>query len=256
MHKEIDTTIDFRLDTPTKKKIPDTLEDPDTYSENLRRYHQLLWSKPLPNGAAFKLEYDRSSPPYYLRHQSAAGEFSLASDTVVPSFWRERDISAVIIALTANELGALHTLGYTIGAMMVWPANQIDGKMTINAARGCHPRIKDRFDLTVECIRRYYSFPSRLSNEFNPLGKTFARYADFFALFGNFRGFVEFFLLQDLVTEDFSEVRFMMPFDPEEFPVGPFPRSIEAYRAYKQKASDFIEARNERILASSCCSSD
>ncbi|WP_113903400.1 DUF6994 family protein [Brevibacterium celere] len=27
---------------------------------------------------------------------------------------------------------------------------------TINGARGLHPRIVDRFDLTLECIRRHY----------------------------------------------------------------------------------------------------
>lgn len=36
---------------------------------------------------------------------------------------------------------------------MVFPGNRIDKKMTINQARGCHPRIRDRFDLTVEFIR-------------------------------------------------------------------------------------------------------
>lgn len=39
---------------------------------------------------------------------------------------------------------------------MVFPSNMVDGKMTINWARGCHTRITDRFDLTVECIRRHY----------------------------------------------------------------------------------------------------
>jgi hypothetical protein len=41
-----------------------------------------------------------------------------------------------------------------------------------------------------------------------------------------------------------------MPFDHDEFIVGPMPRTVEAYRAYKQKASDFIRARNQRILNS------
>lgn len=245
MHSEINIKFDFRSDTRTDK-------DPDTYSETLRRYHKLLWSKPLPNGATFELEYHRSSPPYYLRHQSEMGEFVLSSDAVVPSFTRARDqdVATVVEKMPVEELDAFNTLGYTIGGMMIFPANQIDRKMTINGARGCHPRIKDRFDLTVECIRRYYSDESNLSNEYNPLAKTLARYADFFKLFGNFRGYVEFFLLHDLVTEDFSEVRFMMPFDHDEFIVGPMPRTVEAYRAYKQKASDFIRARNQRILNS------
>jgi hypothetical protein len=34
------------------------------------------------------------------------------------------------------------------------------------------------------------------------------RYRDFFALFESFRGYVDFFLLQDLVTDDYSGVTF------------------------------------------------
>ena len=53
----IDTTFDFRSDTPPGK-------DPDKYSPTLRRYHKHLWSKALPNGAVFKLE--DSTPGGYL----------------------------------------------------------------------------------------------------------------------------------------------------------------------------------------------
>ena len=239
MRRHIDITFDFRSDTPPGK-------DPDKYSATLRSYHKLLWSKPLPTGVVFELD-DTVRPPY-LYHQSEIGEFWLSSDAVIPSFTRESKCSHVIEQMPVEELDAFNTMGYTMGGMMIFPANQIDGKMTINAQRGCHPRIKDRFDLTVECIRRYYSDESNLSNEFNPLGKTLARYADFFELFGNFRGYVEFFLLQDLVTNDFSAVRFFTPF--EDFKPWPLPASVEAYRAYKQHAEDFIEARNNRILES------
>jgi hypothetical protein len=79
---------------------------------------------------------------------------------------------------------------------MLFPGKRIDGKMTINGARGFHPKIKDRFDLTVECIRRHYRA------EDSPLSDTLSRYADFFALFRNFEGYVEHFLLQDLFTAD------------------------------------------------------
>jgi len=77
---------------------------------------------------------------------------------------------------------------------------------------------------------------------------TIERYADFFALFGDFRGYVEFFLLQDLVTGDCSVMRFFSPF--EDFNTSPLPGSMDAYLAYRQLAVDFIEARNRRILAS------
>jgi hypothetical protein len=126
--------------------------------------------------------------------------------------------------------------------MIVFPGNRVGRKMTINEARGCHPRIKDRFDLTVECIRRHYR------DERSPLSDTLARYADFFGLFGDFRGYVAFFLLQDLVTEDCSAVRFFLPF--EDFNTSPLPGSMDAYLAHRQLAVAFIEARNRRILAS------
>ena len=133
-------------------------------------------------------------------------------------------------------------IGYTIGGMMLFPGNRVGRKMTINGARGFHPRIKDRFDLTVECIRRHYC------NDWSPLSDPLKRYAAFFDLFGDFRGYVEFFLLQDLVTEDCSAVKFFMPF--QDFATSPLPASTEVYRAYRQLAIEFIEARNCRILQS------
>lgn len=122
---------------------------------------------------------------------------------------------------------------------MVFPGNKIDRKMTINGARGFHPRIKDRFDLSVECIRRHYL------KEESPLSTTLDRYADFFALFRDFAGYVEFFLLQDLVTKDYSSVRFFAPF--EDFENSPIPTSVEGYSEYQHLASTFIRDRNQRI---------
>ncbi len=244
MHKHIDISFDFRSDTPEGK-------DPDSHSRKLRSYHKLLWSKPLPSGVVFEL--DDTTRRVYLHHESEMGEFFLSSDAVIPSFTRETRCSHIIKKIPVKELNAFNTIGYTMGGMMIFPGNQIDRKMTINAARGCHPRIKDRFDLTVECIRRYYR------NEPSPLSAVLERYADFFELFGDFRGYVEFFLLQDLVTEDCSTVRFSMPFNDfvswpilktNDFITWPIPKTVEAYKAYKRLAVEFIEARNQRILAS------
>jgi hypothetical protein len=72
-------------------------------------------------------------------------------------------------------------------------------------------------------------------------------YRDFFALFQFFRGYVDFFLLQDLILPDYSAVRFFAPF--ENFASSsPLPAPIDAYRNYKRLAIAFIEARNQRIL--------
>ena len=228
--RQIDITFDFRSDTPQGK-------DPDALSPTLRQYHKLLWSKPLPSGLVFDLV--DTTPGVYLHHRSRLGEFWLSSDAVIPTFRREKRLSDIINQIPVEEREAFIGIGYTIGGMMVFPGSKVDGKMTINQKRGFDRQIKDRFDLTVECIRRHYR------DERSPLSDTLARYADFFGLFGDFRGYVTFFLLQDLVTDDCSAVRFFLPF--ENFITSPLPGSMDAYLAHRQLAVDFIEARNQRI---------
>lgn len=127
-----------------------------------------------------------------------------------------------------------------MGSMLIFPGNRIDGKSTINGAKGFHPLIKDRLDLTLECIRRHYN-----SKE-SPLSGVLARYQDFFALFQNFQGYVEFFLLQDLVSDDFSSIKFLMPF--ENFKTPAAPKSLDGYLTYKDLTIKYINARNQRIL--------
>jgi hypothetical protein len=233
MNGHLDITFDFRSDTPKGR-------DPDAFSPTLRRYHKRLWSKPLPSGEVFEL--DDAIPRGYLHHRSALGEFFLSSDSVIPTFSGARRISHIIDQIPVEDREAFRRKSYTIGGMMVFPGNRIRGGMTINGARGFHYQIKDRFDLTVECIRRHYL------NESNPLNRTLTLYADFFRLFGDFRGYVTFFQLQDLVTENCSSVRFFLPF--QDFKTSPLPASVDAYAAYRQLAMDFIEARNQRILES------
>jgi hypothetical protein len=228
----IDTTFDFRTDTPLGG-------DPDSDSPTLRRYHQLLWSKPLRSGVPFQL--DAPTAGCSLLHLSALGRFELSSDAVMASYTTYVEMAPIIAQFSEDESAAFDTLGYSIGGMMVFPSNRIDGKMTINGARGFLRRIADRMDLTLESIRRHYR------GEWSPLGATLARYADFFALFGDFGGYVDFFLLQDLVTGDGAAVHFFMPFDDFSSPAKP--RDADAYREFRRLSIEFIEARNRRIDA-------
>jgi hypothetical protein len=120
----------------------------------------------------------------------------------------------------------------------------VDGKwrQTINQRRGIHPRIRDRFDLTLECIRRHYSDLD------SPLGETLGFYADFLALFGDFHGYVEHFLLHDLVNDDFTSVRYFQ--GAGDFSADPLPvADVAEYREYMTRSMAFIRARNERIAA-------
>jgi hypothetical protein len=71
------------------------------------------------------------------------------------------------------------------------------------------------------------------------------RYHNFFALFENFSGYVDFFLLEDLVTDDCSAVTIFPPFD--DFKTPSVPKDIETYREYRRRTIEFIDARNRRI---------
>jgi hypothetical protein len=230
MSNLIDINFDFRTDTPTGK-------DPDIYSSTLRSYHKLLWSKRLPSGVLFEL--DDSKGGAYLYHQSDLGEFFLSSDTVIPSFGKWKSMEHIICQLKDGELEEFRSALYTMGGMLIFPANRVDGKSTINGARGFNSLIKDRLDLTLECIRRYYN------NEQSPLTDVLNRYADFFALFGTFKGYIEFFLLQDLVAEGFSAIKFFMRF--EDFKTPAVPKTLNEYITYKDLSIDFIRKRNQRI---------
>lgn len=228
---EIDTGFDFRSDTPPGK-------DPDRFSQTLRRYHQLLWSRPLPSGKAFDLS--TTTPGVYLHHRSELGEFFLGSDAVITTFARRVAMQPIISQVPEEEREAFLKIGYSIGGMIVWPGNRIDGTPTMNVARGFNRSIGDRFDLTLEAIRRHYEGGS------SPLGGTIARYADFFGLFANFEEYVDYFLLNDLV--DGRKVKFFSS-SFRDFGDSPFPGDMDEYREFRSNNVAFINARNERIAA-------
>ncbi len=230
MCDEFRTEFNFYRDTPLGK-------DPDAFSPTLKRYHRLLWSKPLPCGAEFTL--DDSHPDCYLHHHSTLGEFRLSSDAITHSYRSSKKMATVIAQVPPGIVNRLFDVGSTVGAYTIFPANKIHNKATINGARGMHPKIRDRFDITLECIRRFYSGGE------SPLSNVLDRYGDFFSLFDDFRGYVEFFHLQDLVTADFEAIRFFLPY--QCFKTEPLPRKPEEYVAYQVNVMQFVRARAERM---------
>ena len=227
----IDTAFDVRTDSGGR--------DPDSHSKTLRRYHQPLWSEPLSGGQAFELDAR-------LHHQSSLGEFWLCSDAITHTnhYWsRPRRLVEVIQQIPQQEMTAFLDLGCTVGSYLVFPSQKhLDGKwcQSINQCRGIHPKIRDRLDLTLECIRPHY-----LGLE-SPLTDCLDVHLDFFALFESFRGYVEHFLLQDLVDETSTSIRFFG--EVEDFSQDPLPASgVAGYRAYMTRSMSFIRARNQRI---------
>ncbi len=224
---EFDSEFDFRSDTPEGK-------DPDTYSPTLRRYHRMLWSKELPNREEFTLVPEKRT--VYLAHDHGQGRFVLSSDTIATS--NKKRLAHFYSQLSEEENERFHRQGYTIGGMMVFPGVPVEGKQTTNQRRGTHRQIEDRFDLTLECIRRHYTGDS------SPLSDTLAAYRPFFDLFGDFEGYVKFFHLGDLVSES-SDIRFFHDFD--DFKTSALPETLGDYVAYRERTLDFVRARNRRI---------
>ena len=226
----IDTSFDMYSDTPPGR-------DPDRDSPTLLRYHAILWSKPLPDGRPIRFTPEPGRG--CLRHASPLGTFVLTSDSLGHTYRHVARCADVIARVPQGELDAFFRLCSTIGAYIVFPGNKIDGKPTINGARGMHPRIGDRFDLTLECIRLHYL------GQDSPLRDVLARYGDFFSLFGDFPGYARFFLLDDLLTDPGESVRFFLPHD--GFRSSPFPSNLDSYRAYRDALTRFVAARNRRM---------
>ena len=230
MNNIIDINFNMFSDTPEGK-------DPDSYSPTLRSYHKILWSKKLPIGMMFDLDIETRQ---LLHHKSDLGEFFLSSDAVGHTYKNIQSMSNIINKIPSEEIDSFYSLCSTIGAYIIYPSKRVDNQMTINGARGTNGKIKDRFDLTLECIRCHYI------NEKSPLSDTLQRYSSFFNLFENFQGYIDFFLLQDLVVEDYSSIKYLIPF--ESFENSPLPGDVDEYKLYKKNMTDFISARNQRIL--------
>lgn len=209
--------------------------DPDSTSPTLRLYHKILWSKPLPNGERMELTNNKNGA--YLYHNSKLGEYFLGSDAITHSY-RNHKRKMWLTQQIQEEVNELFDTGSTIGAYTLFPNNKVDGKHTINQARGVDSLIDDRFDLTLECIRLFY-----LEQE-SPLYNTLVRYRNFFDLFDSFIGYVKFFLLDDLVDEN-QKIKFYLPFD--NFKTKPTFSNIDEYLTYKKGVITFIKSRNNRI---------
>jgi hypothetical protein len=227
---QVDVSFDYRSDSQGK--------DPDIFSPTLKLHHKVFWSKPLPNGSIFELV---SEPTRYLVHRSKLGEFCLSSDTISNSLRHQKGMSQIIAQIPSEQLDAFQALGATAGAVTLFPANKIDGGLTINVARGFNSLIGDRFDLTLECIRRHYEGGT------SPLSETLKRYSAFFQLFEDFKRFSEFFLFQDLVED--GSIKYFLPFG-GEFSRRANPRTVEEYYQYMKATMTFVEARRLRIGSS------
>ena len=222
----IDTNFDFRNDTKCG--------DPDRDSKKLYECHKLLWMKELPCGQKLDLEIISNYYGQILLKNNLYGDFS--SDRMFPHLVGKYN-NRFDGWLTDIEIMELKYKVRTIGGHIIFPAHKNNGN-TINQDRGFNIKIADRFDLTLECIRLFYL------NIQSPLFGVLIRYKNFFDLFVDFKGYIDFFLLQDFIEEN-GNINFFLPLD--NFKRSPLPESIEEYKLYKNNTIALIDKRNERI---------
>jgi hypothetical protein len=221
---EIDVDYFFFDDTPEGK-------DPDSHSPTLRRYHQLLWSKPLPDGRPFELLAGRALAPY-LVYEAEGTRIVLGSDTIATR--HRKKLNHLFVQLPDKDNEAFLRRSYTICGFMVSPVS----RGSLNQNRGTHPQVQDRWDLTLEAIRRFYDGGT------SPLTTTLDRHSNFFELFGSFDGYVNHFHLGDFVDAT-GAVRFLLPFNDFQPPV--LPADLPTYEQYRLDSLKLFEARRLRI---------
>ena len=201
--QEIDIHFDVQTDSNGK--------DPDYASKTLKTFHQALWSKPLPNGQMMQLEIEKNCLKW--------GDMWFGCDSI-PNFaeWKKEYWHKT----------------YTIGGSIIFPMH----RWSMNQARGCSVKVCDRWDLTLECIRRFYA------GEPTPLDTALNKDREFFELFVDFKGYVDFFLLQDCVDQDYN-VKFSL--DTPLFVNMPMPKTLDEYLKWIDIQVEFVEKRGKRI---------
>ena len=238
----IDVTFDFTTDSPNywdcfwqnNNGMGGGGTDPDEASKTLKKYHQQLWSRKLPNGEMMDLT--AGSGAYYLTWNG----FRFGSDSIVVSFRHHKCrglIDAVKDAVPDYQQFVedfVHRT-YTIGGAIIFPKHV----NSMNQRKGCHPLIGDRWDLTLECIRRFYN------GEDSPLYSVLKTDKAFYDLFVDFKGYVDFFYLQDCVRDNYSAVRIWQ--GKGDFSENPYPQTVEQYLRWIDIQLEFTAKRNERI---------
>lgn len=92
----------------------------------------------------------------------------------------------------------------------------------------------DRFDLTLECIKNYYE------GKGSPLSWVIEADREWFEQFVSFSGFIDFFLLNDWVDEQYQVI--------DQLGTGEIlPQTVEELETWYERMEDLVNARNQRI---------
>lgn len=210
--------------------------DADAESLQLRLFHARLWSKDASEGP---LMFMPDQGARTLTCTLADGTtLRVSSDTIATSHSGYTEMRPLHAGLPGDYRNDIERKFYRMAGFIVFPVHP----QSLNQLRGW--RLRDRFDLTLECIRRHYT------GEAHPLADVMTQGAKFFGLFGSghtgFVRYVEFFHLQGLVAD--GSVRW---FDGSsttpDLDAARLPATTDNYRAYLDNVAEFTDDRTDRI---------
>lgn len=228
---EIDTTLHIRKERDVK--------NPNLNGITLSRYNVFLWSRMLKNQKRdFQLRSSKSKT-YDLVYEGYPRTFKFVSDSILPDFADYEGFNSKLSKTEEKESNEYLDVSDTIGGYMLFPTGIKLNEPDLNESRLSNPAIMGRFDLTLECIRRWYMHKK------SPLYDEIERYSYFFDLFFNFKEYANYFLLRDMLDRNYRVV-FWAPFNRFK---GDFHfKDEQEYKNYIDAANVFIRKRNERIL--------
>ena len=204
-------------------------KDPDEKSDSLRRSQMVLYrGRSLPDGSKMDLVFD-------FKPLLKWNGIKLSSDTIITMLNFKNYV--VMDRLKDDEKFRpaverfMHRI-YTIAGEILFPKHS----GSINQIRGS--AVSDRFDLTLLCIQRYYEGCDSLPGGMGTLLDVIKGDSAFFDAFGDFKGYVDFFFLNDLVDSDYNTVLWV---DNTEKP------REDEYEMFMRNQMDFFEKRKKRI---------
>lgn len=268
--------------------------DPDQKSKMLYDAHQRLWNK---QRNISEVHIIRNGNAYQLDGMINDKRLSLGSDSIMSIYWHwfhrnypykpmpeamKDMIGDIIDRVEYKEIEEQYIVkkeerkcnekfgdwqkfiwcylqkANTIGGFILFPRH----RNSINQFRGSKP-ISDRFDLTLECIKRYYD----KNNQENPLYKVLQKDEEFFKMLGRkengFKNYVDFFLLNPWVEEDEkhnyhvknllhnnekeNEERNVKTLDNWDFSQEPLPQDSDEWWIFYRNIMNRLDARNQQI---------
>lgn len=208
----------------------------DCDAKSVKLYDQMMeWldGKELPDGQVIHLT---RAGKYLLKKE----DIRLSGDNVFTRFTgRVPDLMDELEEIKGSEWKAYQQRiirnGWRIGGEILFPRH----RNSLNGMRGFSRQIMDRFDLTLECIQNFYE------DKNSPLSWVLEMDREWFELFVNFQGFIDFFLLNDWVDENYQVI--------DQLGTGNLlPETVSELEAWHIRMEELVEARTLRIVADVC----